>query len=490
MRPCRARVERRYNMTINAGWTKTAKTLAPNAFLASRPVVLEQTRHVVFFDGQIKLMKGEHIRTWADFLRVQFYTPIEQALARGASVVVLGFDDYAHVPTAKTPTQRKRSEHVQALNFSEADELPSSLPEEWAGAMRNRVFKTKVVGLIVRNVAERFKSPSATHSVIIDWVGPPRVYGKPVELPALFADREADRGADRHADRQGEGAPLRRGECDVKAFAWSAMGMPLLIESTDGDFVPMSLLHLETTAGEGRTPSIFLHRLKTNLTPAKRTLKGGAKREYEFVHVNAIYEALSTDLVRMGQAAPMTPTGPGSAEGAPPRITPARLFAYLVACTGCDFSLSLPNIGPGKLWNMRNGAVLMPGVQRDRRAELWASRPQEVLLHMIIVMYADVYKKHCAHARRAILSSPEDSLDTLTHKYTRLYNLVMFDSVPKPRIQPWPAERLLAHVRNTCWTLEYWTRLHDYPDPLATEGEGQDKYGFVSKKGRVAFVGA
>ena len=469
-----------HNMTINAGWTKTAKTLAPKAFSAARPVALEQTRHVVFFDGQIKLMKAEHIRTWADFLRVQFYNPIEQALARGAGVVVLGFDDYAHVPTAKTPTQRKRSEHVQALNFSEADELPSSLPVEWAGAMRNRVFKTKVVGLIVRNVAERFKSPSGAHSVIIDWVGPPQVYGKPVVLPALFEDRE------------GKGAPLRRGECDIKAFAWSDMGMPLVIESTDGDFVPMSLLHLESTADREKAPNIYLHRLKTNLTPAKRTTNGGTKREYEFVHVNAIYQALDAELLSHGQVAPVTPQTEAVPAMETPRITPARLFAYLVACTGCDFSLSLPGIGPGKLWNMRNGAVLMPGVARDRRAELWATRPNEVLLHMIILLYKDVYKKHCGHARSSFTSSPEESLDALTHKYTRLYATVMQEGAGRqpPRVPPWPAERLLAHLRNTCWTLEYWTHLHDYPDPLSTESEGQDKYGFVSKKGRVAFVGA
>lgn len=461
-------------MTINAGWTKTAKTLAPTAFSAVRPMVLEQTRHVVFFDGQIKLMKADYIKTWAEFLRLQFYQPIEHAIARGAAVVVLGFDDYRHVPTAKTPTQRKRSDHVKALAFEEADELPPLMPDEWAGAMRNRVFKTKVVSLIVRNVVERFKN--GPHTVIIDWVGTPKVHGPPIQLPAVLQACAE------------EGGELKRGECDVKAFAWSGMGMPLVIESTDGDFVPMSLLHLESRADDADTkpPCIFLHRLKTNLTPAKRTAKGGTKREYEFVHVNTIYQALASDLVRMGQVAPVMEAGAASAA---PRITPARLFAYLVACTGCDFSLSLPSIGPAKLWNMRNGTVLMPGVPRQRRAELWESQPQEVLLHMVITMYAGVYKKHCAHAHRAILSSPEDSLDTLTHKYTRLYNLVMFGAVPKPRIEPWPTERMLAHVRNTCWTLEYWSRLHDYPDPLALSASGEDKYGFVSKKGRVAYVG-
>ena len=463
-------------MTIDAGWTKTTKTLAPGAFSATRPVELGQQRHVVFFDGQIKLMKADYIKTWAEFLRLQFYQPIEHAIAGGAAVVVLGFDDYKHVPVAKTPTQRKRSNHVKALSFEEADELPPLMPDEWAGAMRNRVFKTKVVGLIVRNVVERFKQ--GAHTVIIDWVGAPKVYGPPIELPPLLQASSE------------EGDEPRRGECDVKAFAWSALGMPLLIESTDGDCVPMSLLHLERRAlddGSDHVPHIYLHRLKTNIGTAKRGSGGKAKREYEFVHVNVIYATLEKEMRAQGQVAPAPVLG---APESGPRITTAQLFALLVASTGCDFCLNLPGIGPGKLWNMRNGAVLMPGVARDRRSELWATHPCEVLLHMCIVLYRDAYKKHLSGLGRRLVSSPEESIDSLRWKYTLIYNAVMHESgLGVPRIAPWPVERMLAHVRNTIWTLQYWSELHAFPDPLACDQDGHDRFGFKLHKQRVVFVG-
>lgn len=462
-------------MTIDAGWTKTAKRLAPAAFTLDRPSMLSKQRHTVFFDGQIKLMKSEHIRTWVDFLRVQFYVPIQQAFSGNASVVVLGFDDYAHVPVAKTPTQRKRSDHVKALTFEDGDDLPPQPPEEWAGAMRNRIFKTKVVGLIVRNVIEHFKENElacAKHTLIIDWVGTPQVYGLPLALPQELSSSELN---------------LKRGECDVKAFVWSRLGMPLLIESTDGDFVPMSMLQLERHAAqEGceTVPHVFLHRLKTNVSPAKRGTGGKPKREFEYVHVNSLYATLDSELQAHGQVAPLQLQGQG------PRASTARLFALLVASTGCDFCLSLPNLGPGKIWAMRNGAVLMPGIARDRRAELWATQPLRVLLHMVIVLYRDAYKKHLVRASRSLVSSPEESMDALRWKYTQIYNAVMHESgLGVPRIAPWPVERMLAHLKNTLWTLHYWIYLHDYPDPLAVNEDGEDMYGFTQKKRGVVFVG-
>ena len=43
--------------------------------------------------------------------------------------------------------------------------------------------------------------------------------------------------------------------------------------------------------------------------------------------------------------------------------------------------------------------------------------------------------------------------------------------------------RMLAHVKNTSWTVEYWANLHAYPDPLA------DDFGFEQHKRCVIFSG-
>ena len=94
-------------MTIQADFLKLLKLECPTAFVDSLPA--QHTPSIVFIDGQVKLMKAESVKTWPLFVKVQFYKTIERAFALGAHTVVLGFDDYRYVPTAKNMTQIKRN---------------------------------------------------------------------------------------------------------------------------------------------------------------------------------------------------------------------------------------------------------------------------------------------------------------------------------------------------------------------------------------------
>ena len=195
-------------MTIDAGWVKLLKKGAPHAFTARRPFAPA----AVFIDGQIKLMKSDAIRTWETFLKYQFLTTIEHAFATGARTVVLGFDDYEFVPTAKSMTQRKRMSAVAAIEFNLEQELPACIPECWPAAIKNRAFKSQVVGFVLRNLRARFRDETE-RTLIIDYRGAPEVLGKAVVLPRVFYDADG-----------GVRADLRRGECDVKAWAWAELG--------------------------------------------------------------------------------------------------------------------------------------------------------------------------------------------------------------------------------------------------------------------------
>ena len=59
-------------MTIDSGWVKILKRECPQAFTDHLPEV----PGVVFIDGQIKLMKGEWIKTWSQFIERQFLTRV------------------------------------------------------------------------------------------------------------------------------------------------------------------------------------------------------------------------------------------------------------------------------------------------------------------------------------------------------------------------------------------------------------------------------
>jgi hypothetical protein len=314
-------------MTIDSGWVRLVKTLAPAAFTKICPF----RPTVVFIDGQIKLMAPQDIRTWETYFERQFLNTIETQFRTGASVVVMGFDNYQFVPTAKAPTQRKRNTHVPTVNFEEHEDLPPRPPPSMGGAMRNRAFKTKVIAFIVRSLRMHYKN-EAHRSVVIDYVGTPEVLGKPLVLPDVLQQRVSQAAP----EAAPEAAPpeLKRGECDIKAFAWAELG-PLLIVSTDGDFVPLSLLQLERA--EAQTPGtekrIALYRMTTNNAPVKRSSAGSAKRTYEYVDTQRILDCLRREI------------------GHP---QPARLFAMFCSLTGCDFAANLPSLGPTRVWKCRH----------------------------------------------------------------------------------------------------------------------------------------
>ncbi len=115
---------------------------------------------VVFIDGQVKLMKADAINSWSLFFQIQFFKTIEKSFALGAHTVVLGFDDYEHVPSAKAMTQAKRSKHKVNYEFAQSATLPSKIPEDWGSAMANRTFKVKVVCKVLEATTAWFSEKS------------------------------------------------------------------------------------------------------------------------------------------------------------------------------------------------------------------------------------------------------------------------------------------------------------------------------------------
>jgi hypothetical protein len=416
-------------MTIDAGWVKILKKGAPHAFTARPPFAPA----VVFIDGQIKLMKSDAIRTWEGFLKCQFLATIDHAFATGASTVVLGFDDYEFVPTAKSMTQRKRMSSVAAIEFNLEQELPACIPDCWPAAIKNRAFKSQVVGFVLRNLRARFRDEAA-RTLILDYRGAPEVLGKAVVLPRVFYD---EAGAVR--------TDLRRGECDVKAWAWAELG-PLQIQSTDGDFVPIGLLQLAQHA-EHR---ICLHRMRTRVGPP--VPRENTKREYEYVDMRALLAHVGGELCRSQD--------------------PVRDLAAMIAAVGCDFTMSLPLVGPTKLWQLRAEAR---GALGDRDG-LW-----RFLVHAHLHMYQKHVKNFKAlHAALQRAVAEDDYADV----YQQIYTQVRANAATPQRTRNalWAPSRFAAHVRNALWTLAYWERLERAADPL--DGD----HGYVKVKNHVTYV--
>ena len=420
-------------MTIDSGWVQILKRECPLAFHGSLPCVPTTW----FIDGQIKLMKAGWIDTWEGFFHRQFVDTIERAIAFGASVVVMGFDDYTHVPPCKSMTQRKRSAKVVTYEYDPAEALPRKPPEDWNAAMRNRNFKINVIKFVLRNLEIHFKSCPKT--VILDWVGAPVVLGRQLAL-------------------DGRELPVRdpgskRGECDIKAFGWTVWG-PTVLQSTDGDFVPLALL--QTPAAAAASSPIYLERLMTHLTPAKkRNVDGDRRRQLEYV-------CISTLLARV-------------CELLPSHASPAGTLATMIALTGCDFCNSMPAIGPAKLWAAKHACRTLD------------FRTPNGVLAAVTSAYQLNFDKHVRPTRQGDIVGASSEVATALGVYEQVSRNIRNNlaTSQKHKDTIWTATHMHMHVLNVAWTVgEYWTRLGLYEDPVCDERHGYKN----NKKGNCEFI--
>ena len=415
-------------MTIDSGWVRLLKEKNLDAFSYEIPI----KPHTVFIDGQIKLMKPDGIRSWDLFYKCQFENTIKQAFGFGAEVVVLGFDNYRHVPEAKAPTQRKRSNKIEAYDFDEHDNLPSVIPECWPQAIRNRSFKSKVVRMICHNLERLACLKSKT--LVIDWLDQPLLIGNPIELPAICYDVTA-----------------KRGECDIKAFDYVSLG-PLVVFSTDGDYLPIALLHRHVN-------TIVLYRYTVHLhgKHGKRQIDDTAKlkkNKYEFVNIDKIADVINSEFSMCKN--------------------PIHAFVTLVACTGCDFTLNLPRLGPVNLWKHRD---VFDNFELCNSKEC-----SDCLMQLILQMFFRLFSNKLKSTRALPIKSNQPS------DVQKIYSLIQTHLKNLPSSVEWNMERCNAHAKNTLWTVLYWQLLNQYPSPISVDKNMTSCYGFVlDRAGRTTF---
>jgi len=424
-------------MTINAEWSKILKTACPEAYSADN---LNRPK-AVFVDGQINLMKSDWIVTWDQFVYHQYIRMIDRFFAQGIKVVILGFDDYRFVPSAKNMTQSKRSKSVPKYEFEDSHSLPKGLPVNWAGAMRNRTFKVKVINLVFESLQKKYENLEKG-TLFFDFDKVTR-FGDECPLPDIFS--------------AAHGSSMKRGECDVKAFSWVGFS-PLQIESTDGDFIPMSLLQTMKNPEN----KIILHRMKTKLKDAgKRTNEGSFKREYEFVNISILYNFLSSEKRPMFHN--------HMQDECEMKNKAVEIMSTLTSLTGCDFCMNLPKIGPTTVWKYRK---LIADTDMKNT---------EGLLTYLIILYQEIFKKHLTvlsiDAVKLIIENGgiQAAVELYRKVYSSLQRSKLSDSVKSSLFTP---ARLLAHVKNVQWTISYWSDLHFYKEPL--EGD----FGYTVKSGK------
>ena len=137
---------------------------------------------------------------------------------------------------------------------------------------------------------------------------------------------------------------------------------------------------------------------------------------------------------------------------------PGKLLACMIATTGCDFTMSLPQIGPVRLWNNRHAL---------RNVTL--SVPADYL-YLVYRVYVDMFITKL-NVRRM---NKQCDIETLMQEYTELCDMIAKSQTLPMRTKTsiWKTDRVVSHSKNTLWTIEYWTHLHEFPEPLSGD------YGF------------
>lgn len=148
-----------------------------------------------------------------------------------------------------------------------------------------------------------------------------------------------------------------------------------------------------------------------------------------------------------------------------------KKYPRQVALTGCDFTQNLPAASPSKLWAQRSLV---------RKTDVVDAAGMQAF---VVRVYNDMYAKKIKTMTREL----RDGLSEADGE--RLYGVLSISMkkcigiAARTRDGFFTPDRMRAHVRNSLWTLSYWTELDRCPDPLVGD------HGFERRGKFVAFIG-
>jgi hypothetical protein len=397
-------------MTIHTKWMELMRREAADAFQSTLP---GGTRtQATFIDGQIKLMKAECIQTWAHFLYSQFTCIINRHFREyGCKTVVLAFDDKRFVPRAKAITQLKRRAGVKIIDFGESDVLPNDIPQ-WMEAIMNPHFKNKVIQLVCDNIPHLVQATQGCR-LVVDW--------QTIEIYEYDAEGLISSSALEPASTVGE--------ADIKFPYWmQRLQTPMLIEATDGDYIPISL----------GLKAIDVHH-------PVAILKGKREEKQEFIDIDTLLACLKTAFGRASR-------GKGGGE----HCWEIKLFITLLGLSGTDFTRNLPLVSPLKIWQC------LPLVAQTFRMDSDTTIDQDQGKRIIELLYSEAYPKHIDPYSRASIWH-QAQVSKLGERNKAL--------IPTNG-------RILCTLRNLNFLMGYWLAFRA-PDSI-------EDYGFrLSKEGTV-----
>ena len=435
-------------MTIDSTWLAAFKEDTPEAFTKHSPMRPD----VVFVDGQIKLMQGSQGDpvTWDDYIYKQFVRHLKKFFEQ-AKTVVLAFDNYAEVPRAKCMTQIKRRKAIPVIPFTEHCDLPCMVPdrEHWSALISNRTFKARVIDLVILRLPGLLLMNHPDKVLIVDYI-------RPVKYQWV---------GDKVITRESLDHLAIMGEADVKFTRYADLYGKLLVDSIDGDSIPIALMHHEMCLERGVIPPVVsVYRMELNLDKGKPAADKDSKkrakpddasttkkpRTYEYVNIPFLYRQLR-DAVEQSTGRARTTPGLENYQ--------IRMLISLIALTGTDFSRGLPQLSGKTVFGYLPDLWGLLSMVYDPASKSLATT--EAADRLVAYIYYLKYQKHCA------------TKQGLSKILAELQKSKLADST---KLSLPSTERIMCTIQNVNWILAYWT-CEAYPDPI------QPQYGFRLERG-------
>lgn len=437
-------------MTIDSSWLSCFKSEAPEAF-TDKPLFRATA---VFSDGQIRLMQSPPTepQTWDNYIFNRFVRYYGNFL-KHIDTIVIAFDNYQYVPPAKCMTQDSRRRHIPKIAFSETSPLPCMVPEgeSWTECISNRTFKVKVIEMLVMRLPKLLLARFPDKTVIIDY-----------EVPEKYT-----RSEDGVIKVEVLSHIAPQGEADVKFTKWTDIYNRIIIDSIDGDSVPIALIHHERLLAQDVCPplvSIYrmfskdLEASKQKNKPMKPSSadvtleeppkkKAKTMRVFEYLDIHTLYVCLQNSVQQaLGRETRMVTHSKHT----------VRMIVSLIILTGTDFSRHLPQVSGKTVWDMIVSVWIPLAMSYD---PVSGQMKTDVTFDKLIgKIYSEKFFKH--------VSGKSTS-------YQEVYRELMHAGIADRTKQSLASvAQIKTTIKNCNWILQYW-QCERVPNPIS------DQFGYV-----------
>lgn len=274
-----------------------------------------------------------------------------------------------------------------------------------------------------------------------------------------------------------------KGEADIKFVRWADKYRSIVIDSIDGDTVPIALIHHERMLAAGEVPPrVAVYRMQINLQSAssrKRartdTSEDGAAaggdgaaaaqqpakkqqrnpRQYEFLDVQLLYMVLRQSIRQL-----LGPLKLPLHEG-----HEIRMITCLVILSGTDFTRNLPWLTGKSIWDMLC-ALWMP-LMNAYNPDTQQVNANLIVDKVIATCYATKFHRHIKVCNSAATYATVHQ----DIKGAKGIGQRVKESLPD-------RARVLASAKNCNWVLQYWY-CEDFVPDCIRDGD----YGYLMVRG-------